>query len=320
MADIFRIRKSEQYGAIAGLVLFLGMMLAPVVVVNEAPPDRKSYALMLLLSLEVVFGAWAAVAAWAVVACRRELLSIGAGRITYRGVLRTTVIDFAEAVDVHWRWWPAGGSIVVRALGRKITIRLDKYTPAERRALVRLVRGATPRAVQRAWEPFCQLIALPLCEATLDRPLRADESLVTRRRYDRLFPPLLALTAVASAVLSWQFRFAPPLIMPVVLAGAWLLLRFTTPVQGLRCRRASPFLLIPLIWLPLGLAAWVCYRIFENQLRSPTCCLLGGVVVWFVGLVICLVAVSTAIPSRKPLDPQSATREWERLQSAHDPA
>lgn len=187
MDAIFRPQKSYRNLAIVSLLFFLGMtVLSVCLVVSNGCSILASF---------LVVGFWGFFVALSVIVLLqyyRESLSVKDGRIVQTGIIRRREMELAEVTDVRWRAMPAGGSVVLRSASQKIKANFDNFELEQRRSLIRWLRLSLPQPIQRDWEAFCIRHALPLLKHAMDAPLRADEVLITRRRWDRFF---LVLTA-----------------------------------------------------------------------------------------------------------------------------
>ncbi len=198
MSEIFRIRKHHRNAAIAGMVLFGGMMIFSLMQIPASLPERRQSALLVIGFLELLFTVFFLLAAWTLRICQRETLIVDGSRITHNGVFRMVSLDLQEVTDVRW----LGLKVILRDPSRKLTIDLDKCEPPERRTLIRLVRRSTPVAAQRDWDRFCHAVALRLWQAPSAWRLRPWEVLLTRRHLDRLCLWFLVATTAVNALMA----------------------------------------------------------------------------------------------------------------------
>ena len=90
-----------------------------------------------------------------VLAYFRWRLQIMDGRVRSQGILSIREIELAAVERAVWRTRPAGGgSLVLRGIGRKLTVALASYSVGDRRKLVEYFRAALPAEHQEAWESF----------------------------------------------------------------------------------------------------------------------------------------------------------------------
>jgi hypothetical protein len=319
MSQTFHLSKAHRDLGWASSAACVVMLMLTAWIAIEAPPDRR---LVLATIIAIIAVAMALLAAVSALAYRRISLTIDEHSLTWHGLLRSVRIELDAVTDVHWR--PAHRGIVVRSSGPKINIAIDDFAPPQREGLIRAIRRGTPPAIQHKWPAFCHRYALPLRLRDTSRPLHPGEVLITRRRYDRVCPPVIVLAAVATALVAWLVEYPQILGLPAVLTGAWLLLRLTVPQPGLPVRGVSPRcfgLGVCLLMLPyVGLFGWAFYRIFESQLAYPRLWAASGFAVLLSSLVVLWRAFAATQPCPNAAEEQIQTEqdaeEWERLEAA----
>jgi hypothetical protein len=102
-------------------------------------------------------------AAWVIAAYFRERLLLTNQTIVQHGIVGARVIDCGDVVQIRWRSWPVGGSIVVRTHSQKVKIYLDNFTRDEREEIVLFFRETFAHEIQdnrsgfeehvRKWSP-----------------------------------------------------------------------------------------------------------------------------------------------------------------------
>jgi hypothetical protein len=217
-------------------------------------------------------------------------------------VIRKRQFDVTNVAQLIWNPTPHSGRIDLVAFGRKSRIDLQGYANADRLRMIRWFRRLIPLDKQQGWPLFCHKQALPLrrdLSTAAAEPLRPDEILITRRRYDVAaavaLPAALFVASSVWLVFAWPGLF---LMLPV-LAGAWLVVRFATPRDGLRWKRvgaaerrqmahcAAPFaaLLLALgVTRPAGV--------------SEPVSVAAGIAVMFLGFAVLLFRDRQAMPVR----------------------
>ena len=156
---------------------------------------------------------------------------------------------------------------VVKYLGCSAKIKLSEYRDADQLALIRMLRRVVRDDQQSGWPMFCYKVALPLRDGPQWRTPRPDESLITRKRYDRLIAVLLPLIGIISLICWLTTKRVEALVatfvIPIVLISFWLLLRSSVPKGGrhsedlLRISGGPPLLVtlagcfVSLFWIKL---------------------------------------------------------------------
>ena len=106
----------------------------------------------------VVFGVfWSGftlLALWLIAAYFRERLILAKNTIVQDGIFRSRTLDVGDVLQIRWRRWPAGGSIIVRSHSQKFKIYLDNFTKAEREEVVFFIRETFAHEIQENWSRF----------------------------------------------------------------------------------------------------------------------------------------------------------------------
>lgn len=236
--QVFRLDPRHRTLGLVTLPSFVAIGIASAVVAwFHAVRDRW----MLMAFFILFWGFFATLAAWLLLACRREYLKITHDRITHQGVIRQKGICFADVEAAIWRSQPQHGKVLLRTSASKVNIHLENFTPEDRLRIIELLRAELPEVVQTNWELFCHRVAVPLREKVRQpvREPKKDEILITRRRWDWLFLPIIVLTLVFGLVMWLAFEQPRMLVAPVAPVGLWLFLRITTPKSGLIAKRLS---------------------------------------------------------------------------------
>ena len=181
-----------------------------------------------------------------------------------------------------------------------------------------------PHSIQHNWERFCLQVALPLEQCHLDVPLEDNEVLVTRRRWDCYFVPAILLLAAAAVFCAWQLRIPRLLLSPLALSLVWLVVRSSTPSEGLRSRRGSKepergFLLFLFIWAVIALlGSWTLTALAPRLRWGPAL-----VALWLVFCLAVLFVQACRADRHKQQAQQPmaalAAEEWDRtVMGEHD--
>jgi hypothetical protein len=308
METIFRPKKSYRNLGILCLLFFLGMTVFALCLVVS-----NGGGILAALLLVGFWGFWVILSVMTLLAYYRESLTVEDGRIAQTGIFRKREMSISEVINVRWRIVPVGGAVVLRSASQKIKVTFDNFELEQRLWLIRFFRRSLSPSIQRDWERFCLRNALSLSKFLTDDPLQAGEILLTRRRWDRFFSVLTVLTLAAGIVSAWCFRSFPPLAIPVPIVAIWLMMRFTTPRQGMRCERISAtpekgFLLFLLVWGAIGLAtiSWL-----GDRHRGLA---IGLMILWAAVLLFQAVRVGRRREAARDAVAPSAAEEWERLE------
>jgi hypothetical protein len=306
---IFRPKQSCKRLGLLSLLFWTGMMM--LFLCGTLWEGRGALGPFLLVCGGL--GCFIALSVFLLLAYYRESLSFKDGRIVQTGVVRRRKMELSEVTDARWRIAPVGGSVVLRSRSQKIKAYFDNFELDRRQLLIRLLRTSLPQSVQRDWEQFCVQIALPLAKHSADAPLGTDEILVTRRRWDRFFVVLAALMLPTSILCAWLLQDPSPLAIPIPVAAVWLMIRFTTPRQGMRSRRISAtpekgYLLLLLLWTVVMLVP-ICL-LGDNHFGLDV----GLMILWFAGIVWQAHRLDRRRKAAQDALVPAAAEEWERLE------
>jgi hypothetical protein len=312
MDTVFRLRKYYRDFGIVYLVLFLSVMvLCFCALLSEGSGIFK------LLATTSVWGFFAAVSVFVLLAYYRESLTINDERIVQKGVFRRYEMALAEITDVRWRGEPVGGAVTLRSRSQRITILFNNFELEQRQTLIRWLRLSLPPSIQRDWERFCRRIALPLLKARVAPPLDANVALVTRQRWDRLFALLTVLAFFTGVIGAMLLRDARCLVSPAAVVPVWLLMRFITPSRGLRSEKISAmpeksFFIFIMIWCILGMAVIV------PLIKNHSGIAMALMIAWFAVLLFQSHRFDRRRKATLDALAPAAAEEWERLQGTED--
>ena len=97
-------------------------------------------------------------AVWVIAAYFRERLFFGKTAIVQHGIFRSRTLELGEVLEIKWRAWPVGGSVVVRPHSQKATIYLDNFTRDECGELIRYLRETFAVEIQENWSRFEEVL------------------------------------------------------------------------------------------------------------------------------------------------------------------
>lgn len=250
------------------------------------PHDQRVYGVVFS---SLLWSTMAGLSVLPLLACWRETLTVENGKAIQQGVIGRREIDLRDVCDARWR--PASnGRITLRSLKEELTIHLEDFEPNERLWLIRYCRNALPDSVQQEWDLFCYRIAIPLRkhDSKGSRSPGPGEVKLTRRRWDWFLLPLVAFTAVYGVVACWKLQQPRMLIAPLPAVMLWLILRFSTPKQGIVSERISSqpeqkrFLIFVVWWLGVLIVGLVVFKLVN--LPMPHSVVLGTIAtVFFLG-------------------------------------
>jgi len=109
----------------------------------------------------VFWSPFTALAVWVIAAYFREGLILAPSSIIQHGIFRSRTLEVGEVLQIKWRTWPVGGTIIVRTHAEKIKIYLDNFTKDERDAVVLFFREKFADDVQENWSRFEKFTGRP---------------------------------------------------------------------------------------------------------------------------------------------------------------
>lgn len=188
----------------------------------------------------VVFGSMLLMSVWMWVSYHRERFRIDEDHLQLITVLRDRRIAMQHLERIQWRCTPIGGSIVFHGKEQRIAFDLYGYSREHRLQIIQRIRALTPTVSQEGWNEFCLRIALPLKTGLPSRahvPEDAELIRICRKRYDRAALLIIPAATVAAVLIQQQLGYWEGVALPVLLSGAWLLLRYSVPREGMQVAR-----------------------------------------------------------------------------------
>lgn len=309
---MFQPRKGYRTTAILLLLASITFGIASAGVAwGEALNDRHITAVARLSAFACAMTA--SVAAWMLMVSFRVRLLINGDNLIWHGVLSRKEIAVSGATAACWISMNRG-SLRLFSPTASLTVDFDLFEPEERLWLIDFLRNRLPACIQHEWGRFCYAVALPLrdSEPPVPRTIPPDRIAITRRRWDWYFVPAIFLCAVIEGMVSRKLFGAVSMNSPVGLTVIWLLLRFTTPKQGLAGTRinADPWtkrLLIVVLVLPI---LWG-VRLFLLDLPN-----LPKPHVYVVGAIAILLIVGEVVRQARMADREHREQELPKIQKA----
>lgn len=240
MTETFRLRKMMKYMGMAFTAIFLAAAFVYLSIFFLEEPARHGFqrenSVVIVGSMGlIVFGAMLFLSVYVWAAYYVERFTVDGTKLALRSMLQNRQFEVSEIKGVLWRRYPNGGTILFHLPDGKARLDLDGYSKDDRIRIIRALHDLVPAQVQEGWPMFCHAVALPLRDG---KPaiVRADPSAklttITRRRYDRMLMVGLPLS-IAVAIAFWAgLNLGQFFALPVLVFGAWLLLRFNVPREG----------------------------------------------------------------------------------------
>ena len=99
---------------------------------------------------------WAALGAWISLSAVRSRLNLTDDCLQQVGCFRRTTLRWGHISGVRWRLRPAGGSVVLRGVRRRVTIKFGGFASEHRPEIIQYVHRSISVPVQENWEVFEQ--------------------------------------------------------------------------------------------------------------------------------------------------------------------
>jgi hypothetical protein len=237
--------------------------------------------------------AMTALSALMVAAYYRERLTIYGDRITKQDVFRRAEFDLRDVTEACWRWWPGeSGSVRLTTATTRVSIEFGIVERDERSQVIDYLRSAIKPGVQTNWNLFDYKIAARLRRPKPTKP-GLNEILLRRDQWDRYMVPGVPAAAVIGVVAWWQtgeLRVLAPLMIPILI---WVVVRMTTPAEGMITRRlsisanpdTSRWLLFLLFWGMAAALGVITVEANRDRLTHPDTVLVIGQIVWLSILI-----------------------------------
>jgi hypothetical protein len=254
----------------------------------DVRPDKRVIA---MIGLSLFWSFLSGISTWLLLNYRCANLAFRNGGVILKGVIRRKKCDLEIITAARWEF--PRRRITLRTPQEKLTIDLMDFEPEKRLWLIRYFRRRLPDSVQKGWDLFCHKVALPLRddERQGNQPPGPEQVVLTRRRWDWYFVPLIVLSVVIGVVGGLKLEQPRMLIAPVMPIGLWLFLRFSTPKRGLASRRlgnepARRFLVFLGMWSGVGVAGCaVVMAVGEWMQHLQSVATIGFLVLWVAGLL-----------------------------------
>ncbi len=294
----FRQRIAVKYQGICFTAIFLVAFLAyPGMLLLDHPQQhgfhREHSAIVISGMGMVVFGSMLLMSVWMWVNWHRERFWIDGEHLRLITVLRDRRIALQHLQRIQWRCRPLGGSIVFYGKEQRIAFDLYGYSCEHRLQIVQQVRALTAAVEQEAWEEFCLWIALPLKTGLPARALAPEDAepiRVHRNRYDRIACWAIPTATVAAVVIRQQLGYWEGVALPVLLSGAWLLLRYSVPREGMqvirlrstRTGRVQLTAMMTVVLIPVAMVAAAACGMQRDLVCLVACVPASLVLIWIM--------------------------------------
>ncbi|HEV3339011.1 MAG TPA: hypothetical protein VG125_01605 [Pirellulales bacterium] len=267
-----------------------------------------------------LFGAMLLLSIYVCAAYYVERFTIKGTRIAIRSLLRNRDFDVSELQSLKWIAYPQGGSIRFQVLGSRARLDLSEYSKADQLEIIRSLHDLVPPDVQVNWPLYCHKVALPLRDgepSIVRTGPKTQLCTLSRKRYDRMLAIGLPMAVVLAVVLWAWLKMNEVIVLPFVVIGFWLLLRFNVPREGLTTERLTSssqgsailiglgaMVISPLVMISLGL-----WGIEESTACGVGCAIAGPAFLFMLYLL------HKAEKQERTADEQaapSAVANWQR--------
>ena len=114
----------------------------------------------------VLFGlfwsAWTLLGVWLILSAVRGRLFVTDEGIQQVGCFRQKTVRWRDVSMVRWRLLPAGGCVVLRGAGQKVTIEFGAFARPDRPELIERIHAQIPGSIQENWDAFgCRWLRAP---------------------------------------------------------------------------------------------------------------------------------------------------------------
>lgn len=313
VSRVFRVRKYYRNLGIIGLIFFTFISICSVGEMWNKMQPQNNFFDVAFACLMISF--LPSVNLWILLAYKYESLTIQNESVIQKGVIFSKELDLSSVKQVRWMFGN-GGQIKLKSLTNQISIHLDNFERDERLWLIRHFHSALPEAVQQNWDLFCSKVAVPLRDYDPDEIPNPgpDEILITRKRWTKIFIPIIFVSTILGMVAAWKLQSPRFLITPVVAFMLCLIFRYTTPKLGMVYRhdKATKHLMNFLgWWCSVGIIVFLIFRLTdfpEPQNTIAGYCSLFG---WMAVYIVQLHRSSRAIQKRDLEKSKVAVQKWE---------
>jgi hypothetical protein len=232
----YRLKRSlRTQGVCFGLGFAASVIFAAWIAATAPNVPNRLAAVVVLAGVPL---AMTGLSAWMLAAYYRERLTMQGDRIVHEGVVGRKEIDITHVVEARWRI-PLPGGIVLRDASTRLSISFSNYEDDDVDRIVGHLQSTLPPQIQFGWNLFAY--RSDACRARKARTKPGpDEILADRRRWDRLFAPVLVLALITGAASGWiRGRPSDILISLLAVLSCWILFRTMTPAQGTVVRKLS---------------------------------------------------------------------------------
>ena len=270
-----------------------------------------------------IFAANAAMFAQPLLGYARGSLTISEASVIKTGIVRSAEINRAELTEICWDA-QLGGTIRLRSSRTRFDVYLPSYEPETWGRITELLRWWAPASFQHGWDDFCYKIALPQRELDEGRPLRDDETLLTRAGKMWTTSSVFLFAAAAFAARGWWLGEKSSLGMALFVFVFGLILWppyvwFTIPAKGQRITGRMNLRSIgarPLWFVGLAMLYAATFLLIAVVKKLSTAILISlGIDLAFLAVWL-LIRLPELRKQRRDhqRDINAAAEEWERLE------
>lgn len=312
---IFRPPRDYLDGGVLTLTFFtvIGVAWCTFMIV-VTPPDRDIFVILLAVTLWTVP---ASLSCWLLLKYRKVSLTIEPGTITVQGIFSRKSFDLTDVQKVCWRLFPMGLRVFTTPL-ETVSLSVSHFSREDKVWLIRYFRQSFPEAIQENWPLYClhAVNRLSAEKHTVVRPPGLDEILITRKRYDRIFIPLILVSAVAGIFIGITLHNFALLVLPFLFVMFWFILRNGTPREGqvqkrlLTVRENRAVFLLLGCWSILGFGFIIIWKLNISESVK----IISSLVMILVLIPVVIPVVMRSEKERKQLEQikaELAVREWE---------
>lgn len=151
--QVYRRPKAHLVVGVVGLVFFSFLTGAGIALPLLNPDGSFARPVVWAIICGSVGVGFTALSAYLLLAYRRTRLYAAVTAIRHVGVFRSQTVSLTEVRRAVWRGWPVGGgSVVLHAAGRRLSVHFGNY--ADPWQLAAFFREGLPPAVQQRYERF----------------------------------------------------------------------------------------------------------------------------------------------------------------------
>lgn len=248
-------------------------------------------------------------------------LTLDAQVVRLRSLFRNCEFDMADVSQLKWK---RTRRLRFTTPATSVSLDLRDFNRPDSLAIIREFRSMIAADKQVGWDVFCHHVAIPLRDNFPDTasakrfPQPADPSyvLITRRRYDQFALVIIPLSLAVSVLLWWRRAWPEFVALPFMLFLFWLLLRFSTPINGCYIEslfkgKRNKYLLLGVSTIPLSVITIAVFRL-SSFTKDQACS--AGLVIAGVGLPLVIFGSFKSGKARRAHDAEqipNSLKKWE---------